>query len=340
MTPRPETAKGTPETEATPEKESRSLAEAEPTAEPTAEPQPEWNTAVETWGVAWEFHQYGLGALFGAIGFLALVALVKIFRKDRGGRQKKVSLVVLSQIVLFGLSRCLFLCIDAYQSKKNIPVKVSSLIWGIGQPCLTTAFLLIFLVLRNALVMKSRFQTWYTTRNIALVTVPYYIFVFTSEVIVSFIPTYRGLIFACQIINILLHVCLTSFYSYVSALIWKKLRVVRKGSSKTPDRGRQTFSIFKRCIAAAVGGFSIAVTQLYAAVSVNAVSSNAEYVSPWPWFTFMTSLRCLELGMSVLLYMTSTQNTAGQQARRKVDVAPMTTMQTKVVNDSEVIDDK
>ena len=348
MTSKPETVKGTATTEATPEGEYRGWAgagagagaEAEPTAEPTAEPQPEWDIAVETWGVAWEFHQYGLGALFGAISLLAFVALVKLFKMDRGARQKKVSFVVLSQIFIFGSSRCLFLCIDAYHSKKHVSAKVTSLLWGIGQPCLITAFMLIFFVLRNALVMKNRFQTWYTTRNITLVTLPYYIFVFTSELIVAFIPAYSGLILACQVINILLYISLTFFYSYISFLIWKKLHTVREGSSKTLDRGTQTFSIFKRCVTASVGGFSIAVMHLYAAVSISGASSHAQFISPWPWYIFMTLMRCLELGMSLLLYTTTTNNSAGQKACRKIDEAPMTTMQSKTVNNSEIDDDK
>ena len=297
-------------------------------AEPKAEPHPEWKTAVETWGAAWEFHQFGLGSLFGIIGLFALIAFFKLLKNNRGGRQKKVSLVVLSQIVLFGSSRCLFLCVDAYHSKRRVPSTVVNIIWGIGQPCLITAFMLIFLVLRNALVMKSRFQNWYTTRNIALVTVPYYIFVFSSEMIVSFIPTYRALTMACQVINILLYLSLTSFYTYISVLIWRTLRLVRKAASKGQERGKQTSAIFKRCVVAAVIGFSAATLLIYTAVGVNGVFSNEQYVSPWPWFAFTTSLRCLELGMSVLLYTTSMYSTAGQQNRRRIDVAPMTVMQS------------
>ena len=329
MTARPEITKESTETEpeyASPEQESNNFGK----PEPTAEPQPEWNTAVETWGAAWEFHQYGLGALFGVVGFLSILALLKIFKDSGGIRQKKVSLVVLSQIIIFGLSRSLFLCLDAYHSKSFLPLTAVNLIWGIGQPCLITAFMLIFLVLRNALVMKSRFQNWYTTRNIALVTVPYYSFVFASEVTVSFLPSYNGLIFACQIINILLYISLASFYTYISAIIWKTLRLVRKCASKTQDRGKQTTAIFKRCVVAAVGGFSVAALHVYATVSIHGVFSNTQYVSPWPWFAFTTLLRCLEIGMSVLLFMTSTHNTAGQPARRRIDVAPMTVMVSKV----------
>ena len=297
-------------------------------AEPKAEPHPDWNLAVETWGDAWEFHQFGLGSLFGIIGLFALIAFFKLLKDNRGGRQKKASLVVLSQIVLFGLSRCLFLCVDAYHSKGHVPSTVVNIFWGVGQPCLITAFMLIFLVLRNALVMKSRFQNWYTTRNIALVTVPYYIFVFASEMIVSFIPAYRALTLACQITNILLYLTLASFYTYISVLIWKTLRLVRRAASKGQERGKQPSAIFKRCVAAVVIGFSAAALLVYAALGVNGVFSNEQYVSPWPWFAFTTSLRCLEIGMSALLYTTSMYSTAGQQNRRRIDVAPMTVMQS------------
>ena len=334
MSARPETitreTSGSEAEYASPEQESSGWgAKVEQTGEQTAEPVPDWNTAVETWGAAWDIHQYGLGGMFGIVGVLALVGLLRICKSSGGVRQKKVPVVVLSQIVLFGLSRCLFLCVDAYHSKSHVPSTAVNVIWGVGEPCLITAFMLIFLVLRNALVMKSRFQNWYTTRNIALVTVPYYTFVFASEMIVSFIPGYRALILACQIINILLYLILASFYSYISILIWKTLRLVRRGASKGQERGKQTLAIFKRCVAAAVIGFSAAALLVYAAIGVNGVFSNEQYVSAWPWFAFTTSLRCLEIGMSVLLYTTSVYSVAGQQNRRRIDVAPMIVMQSK-----------
>ena len=329
MTPIPETIKDTTRAEAEnagPETQSISRGE--------AEPQPEWSTAVGAWGIAWDFHQYGIGASFGLVGLLALVTFLKVLKTSSGARQKKVSLVVLSQIFLFGFSRCIFLCVDAYHSKEYLPITILNLIWGIGQPCLITAFLLILLVLRNALVMKARFQNWYTSRNIALVTAPYFTFVFVSEVVVSFIPTYKALIFACQIITTLLYFSLACFHVFISVLIWRKLRLVRRGVSKTHTRGKQTFSILKRCVCAVVGGFTIGAMQVYAMTSVYSVFSDAQHVSAWPWFAFNTTQRCLEVGMSVLLYMTGTHNTA-EQTRRKVDVAPLTLIQSKEGNYAE-----
>ena len=298
-------------------------------AEPKAEPHPEWSTAVETWGAAWELHQYGLGSLFGIISIFALSAFFKFMKSNRGCRQKKVSLIVLSQIVLFGLSRCLFLCVDAYHSKGHVPSTVVNVIWGIGQPCLITAFMLIFLVLRNALVMKSRFQNWYTTRNMAFITVAYYNFIFVSEMSVSFLPSNNGLIFACQFTDTVLYVILASFYTYTSTLMRKKGHVTPKRTSETHVSRKQTSSVLKLCIAAAVGGFSIAAMQIYALVSVHRALNDAQNSSPWNWFAFTTSLRCLEMGMSVLLYMTGTINTAGRRVRGRINVASLSMMQSK-----------
>lgn len=289
--------------------------------EPTAEPQPEWSVAIQLWGAAWDFHQYGLGACFGLIGLVALVTLLKLLKFNRSARQKRVSLVVLSQIVSFGFTRCVFLCLDAYNSKQYLPFAVLNIIWGIAQPCLIAAFMLIFLVLRNALVMKTRFQNWYTSRNIALITIPYFLFVFSSETIVSFFPMYNGLLLVCQIIGAVLHLSLAAFYCYIAVLIRQKMHLVRQRSGKTTVKGRHSFSKFKRCIGAALGGFSIGIMHVYAMASMNRVFSATKHVDEWLWFAFQTSMRCLEIGMSVLLYLTGTQKSA-VVSRVRVDAAP------------------
>ena len=290
--------------------------------EPTAEPQPEWNVAIQLWGAAWDFHQYGLGACFGLIGLVAIVTLLKLLKFNRGARQKRVSLVVLSQIVSFGFSRCVFLCLDAYHSKQNLPFAVLNIIWGMGQPCLIAAFMLIFLVLRNALVMKTRFQNWYTPRNIALIQIPYFLFVFSSETVVSFFPTYKALLLVCQIIGAVLHLSLAVFYCYIAVLIRQEMHMVRQRSGQTTVRGRRSFAKFKRCIGAALGGFSIGIMHVYSMVSMNRVFSATKHVDAWPWFAFQTSMRCLEIGMSVLLYVTGIQKSA-VVSRVRVDAAPM-----------------
>ena len=111
------------------------------------------------------------------------------------------------------------------------------------------------------------------------------------------------------------------FYSYVE----KRSCYTKENFSR-----RQTSSVLKLCIAAAVGGFSFAAMQIYALMSVHRALYDVQNSSPWNWFAFTTSLRCLEMGMSLLLYTTGTINIAGQRVRGRINVASLSMMQSKV----------
>lgn len=274
------------------------------------EPFPEWSTAIKDWGAAWYFHQYGLGAFFGFLGISIAVSLVRYNRSPGRGR-KKVPYIILSLLALFGWSRSLFLTLDAYRSKNVLPISVLNLLWAVGQPCIVTAYALVFIVLRNALCLQRQFQTWYTTRNIALTTVPYFAFALAAELTVSFLPRFKGLPFACQVVGSTLNTLLAFFYSYLSFLLHKKFRNARTVQTPgTVDRGRQIRVIQKICVAIALGGFTISAMQIYAISDIYGTFSEAEFVSAWPWFVFTTVSRLTELYMAILLYVVAVQNSA------------------------------
>ena len=52
-----------------------------------AEPLPEWSKAIKEWGVAWEFHQYGLGVVYALLFFLISMWLWKRVRRVLTGNQ-------------------------------------------------------------------------------------------------------------------------------------------------------------------------------------------------------------------------------------------------------------
>ena len=88
-----------------------------------AEPLPEWSKAIKEWGVAWEFHQYGLGAVYALLFFLISMWLWKRIRRVLTGNQgNKVPIIVLSLLGFFCFTRSLCLCIDAYHWRKITPV--------------------------------------------------------------------------------------------------------------------------------------------------------------------------------------------------------------------------
>lgn len=297
-----------------------------PKAEVVAEPLPEWWKAVEEWGIAWDFHQYGLGAIYTLIFFLIVISLWKRFKGVRVITQNKVPIIVLSLLGVFCLTRSLFLCIDAYHWRKNAPVFVINILWGVGQPCIITAYTLVFIVMRNALVLKQRFQKWYNTRNIAMATLPYFVFALGAEFTISFIPAFKGLTFACQTLYIVFGLSLTIFYSIISILIWKKFKIIdsskRWAAESARTRGTRTRAILRTCLAAIVGGVLICVMQVYAMSGVYGVFSDARHVSAWPWLAFQTMFRVVEIYMVVVLW--HAVNERNTQAKKSDSLTPTT----------------
>ena len=291
------------------------------------EPFPEWDTAIHRWGFAWVFYQYGFGAAFGILTLSIAIFLVRILRLKRSARPKRATLIVLIMLLLFGLSRCLFLCVDAYNIKGIYPRAVSNIFWSLGNPCIITAYTLIFLVLRNIFFMRERFQKWYTGRNVALTTIPYFLLVFTAELVFFVSPRFQGLTFACQITSVILGMMLSSFYAFVAYLLWKNYKgkntdqVTLKrqqpawtNTKKISYRSRRTLAILRTCIAAVIGGTILCTLQIYSMSGVYGVFSSTEFVEAWPWLIFNYAMRSLELFLALVLYVASTSGARQQTA--------------------------
>lgn len=112
------------------------------------EPGPDWKTAKLEWGVAWEFHCYGLGIAFA---FLAInsVAAIALANKRKAFARRIFFDAINSLQVLFGISRALCLLIDPYESKMNIancPVWITRPLFGIAFPCLTKPHLSVWFI--------------------------------------------------------------------------------------------------------------------------------------------------------------------------------------------------
>ena len=315
----------------------RALLDAEPEAEATKEPYtksfgeplPEWHTAIPTWGVAWKIYQYGLGAAFGILMVLTSALILRALSSNRARRPKKANLIVLVLLFMFGLLRCLYLCIDAYSTKHILPKAVANFVWTLGNPCIITAYTLIFLVLKNIFVLRERFMVWYTAKNILFIAVPYFSLQLVAEVTLFYVPNIDVLTFICQLVYVLFSLSLSFFYSFIAYLLWKNFRAENsQGSaeksrqhfartvSKSSPRGRQTRSIIKTCIAAVLGGVILCALQIYSMSGVYGVFSDAIYVEAWPWLIFNFSMRVLELFLSFVLFSAaSTQGTRRRQCQ-------------------------
>ena len=303
--------------------------EAEATNLPTlqsvvGEPMPEWFSAVPTWGIAWDFYQYGLGATFGIVVMLTATILLRTLQ-HRAARPKKASLVALILLFIFGLSRCLYLSVDAYNTKRILPEAFSNLLWSLGNPCIITAYTLLFLVLKNTFVLRERFQTWYTARKVAFITISYFSLVLVADLVLFYLPSFEALTFVCQMIYVALNLMLSFFYSFVAYLLWKNYRAKvhrRKESGNqfiawtanaSPVRGQRTRSMLKTCIAVIVGSIILCALQLYSMSGIYGVFSNATYVPAWPWLILNYATRVVELFLSLVLFVVSARGTVNQQ---------------------------
>ena len=296
------------------------------------EPTPEWYSALPTWGIAWDFYQYGLGASFGIVMISTATILLRTLQ-HRAARPKKASLVVLILLFIFGLSRCLYLSVDAYNTKRILPEAFLNLLWSLGNPCVITAYTLFFLVLKNTFVLRERFQTWYTARKIAFITVPYFSLVLVADLVLFYLPSFEGLTFVCQMIYVALSLMLSFFYSFVAYLLWKNYRganINRRKESGNQSiawtaanrfRGRRTRSMLKTCIAVVIGEVILCALQVYSMSGVYGVFSNATYVPAWPWLILNYAMRVLELFLSLLLFVVLARGTVNQQKSLRVSVS-------------------
>ena len=320
------TAEPTPESEPTAESEPTGRPQAEAPAEPT----PEWSTATEVWGVAWELHQYGIGTAFLIVALFVLFVLFRIqLRGASSNRQKWIQMIVLSLLFVFNITRSLILFADAYHSRGVLPRALLQVLWGLAYPCIITAYALIFVILKNALMLKQKFQNWYTAKNIALVTVPYFLFALAGELTFGLTPRLKEIGFVCQLLYVTFGFLLSGFYVFIAALLWWKLgnygnATKKNGTSQSgpEDRGRRTRSIFRICLAIAGGGFVLCCVQFYGMVGVYGALSDATYVDPWPWFAFNTVLRVLEIYLCVILYLVAMKNSG--KKNKRIEVAPIT----------------
>ena len=292
---------------------------------PQGEPAPAWDSARQKWGNGWDVHQYGIGVAFGVVAVASTVLLVRTLKRGKSG-PALVTVLVLT--ALFGLTRCLSLCIDAYQAESTLPRLLANFLWGIGNPCLVSSYGLVFIVLRNAFCLKHGFQKWYTARNVVLVAAAYFAFVLATEVTVSLLPSQKLVVAACQALYVFLASFLVVVYSSLLLTLWKskiqRLHRFRTGPASSVYPARRAWIeirrkpstlyekvVFSSCVTATLGGFLLCALQIYSMTKVYRSASGNTHGPPdaWHWFGLTTAQRLLELSLSCALLLTWSKGT-------------------------------
>lgn len=110
----------------------------------------DWNSALATWGFAWEAHIYGLGSIFAAFGLISIVCLLGLPLRCPSG----IPYFILLHLFLasFAGIQAFSLIYDAYSHQDRLPPLFSLLLVELPYPCLITAFSLAI----SLLSLRSR----------------------------------------------------------------------------------------------------------------------------------------------------------------------------------------
>lgn len=186
----------------------------DPLADP--EPLPDWEVALTEWKALWEVHFVGFALLFIAMAFFSCFCVVRIRQRSKLMTLGNYFFVVCLMLMLFSLSRALFLALDPYESHTvlDLPVLVVRILFAIGYPCLTSSLSLIhfaFLEVNKLELISRRLQN---IKFLVSVIATHFIVVFIIYVIITLSPKLARLLILCQTIQIVWWIVLAICFLY------------------------------------------------------------------------------------------------------------------------------
>ncbi|XP_029910095.1 proline-rich transmembrane protein 4 [Myripristis murdjan] len=290
----------------------------------------DWNSALATWGLAWELHIYGLGSVFTVFGLISVVCLLGLpLLCPPGGLC--FTLLHLFLLAFAGI-RAFCLLYDAYSHQDRLPPLGSLLLSELPFPCLTSAFSLAFLLislrLRTRLSLPLSLSTSFSAlpRPCLLVCLSLLHFGISLGCVglLQVLPTLPALIF---LLPLGVFVCLSVFLSCFYLIFYCFMQAETKHIYRLNDNGESGGSpemkrpascpFYKvedwgRAAAAGVGAslclLGCGGLQLYGILHALGLGGVSGYgFQPWPWWGYQVACRLCEVGVCLSLSLIGTQ---------------------------------
>ncbi|CAL8318435.1 unnamed protein product [Lota lota] len=281
----------------------------------------DWNSAMATWGLAWNAHIYSTGCFFAAVTLASALNLLCLpLRCPSGcGYFALVSLFLLAA----GCTRSFSLLYDAYGHQGHLPSTEAYLVLQESLfPCLTAAFGLVFLLLS----MRSRMQLSYSAFQrpffLACLVVLHFAAAFGPVTLLNLYrqnPAVR--LFLC-LVSRGAFVALATFLSAAYFVFYVYVRADSKHIYHLNNTSPTPAERYNRCpfaesrdweraavtvCVSALFCLACAGLQLYAMLNAMGVTGGEEVFHPWPWWTFQFSCRVCELGVCLTLALVVAQ---------------------------------
>ena len=325
-------AEGEPDSNGTAEPKVKSEPEPEYYRPPNAEPVPEWPAAKDVWKGAWELHYIGFGLLFLMIAVWSILALIRA-RNTQLLVTRRFCYAVNCLLIVFGITRALALFLYPYELVDNAggtPVVLERLLFGIGFPCLIAGFTLIhyaFLEAAKVTFAKRKIQK---LRFILGVIAIHVTLVLTAEIITSYVENTSVLVIICMLYFVICALAVSASVFYSGFHVIKESKTHRrtlkrisvrsgavsngskKGTTKYSNKESNTNKVARVTMVTACLGVACAAVQIYAMAEVFKVRARgAEIPEPWPWWSYVTIFRLIELGLAGTMAYTVSQPKKG-----------------------------
>lgn len=300
-----------------------------------AEPIPEWGPALQTWQWAWELHWIGFGTLFTLFAVNSLISLIDIFSIKRRTKRGHLALVTTSLLLIFGLTRALFLFINPYESEQcNLlpacPMVLTRILFGIALPCITASFSLVHLAFLQVTKLKLYPEKLQSGRFLSGVIAFHFSLAFFAETMVSLFASWYTLSIICQsfymVFNFVLSVSFiysgTKIVTYVQRNHTHISRVGQASVCARDPSGKANPRPYRPNVSKLVKityitvflGFASCALQLYSIIGVhNMYQDEVQIPDPWPWLVFQSLYRAVELVAGCTLAYVGPRQVSGKR---------------------------
>ncbi|XP_062277475.1 proline-rich transmembrane protein 4 [Scomber scombrus] len=289
----------------------------------------DWNSALATWGFAWEAHIYGLGSVFSVFGLISVVCLLGLPLRCPSGSLYFALLHLF--LLAFAGTQAFSLLYDAYSHQDRLPPIGFLLLSQLPFPCLISAFSLAFLLLslhsRMRLSLPLAISTSFSALpkpclllwmsllhfGVSLGCVGMLQFFHTLPIMILLIP--QG-VFVC--LTIFLSCSYLIFYCLIQVDTKHIYRLNDNGESGgSPEVMRPASCPFAKVedwgraagagVGASLGLLGCGGLQLYAILHALGLGGVDGYgFQPWPWWGYQVGCRLCEVGVCLGLSLIGT----------------------------------
>uniref|UniRef100_A0A3Q3WQ58 Proline-rich transmembrane protein 3/4 domain-containing protein n=1 Tax=Mola mola TaxID=94237 RepID=A0A3Q3WQ58_MOLML len=279
----------------------------------------DWNSALATWGFAWEAHIYGLGSVFTMFSLISVVCLLGLPLRCPSGIPY-LTLLHLFLLAFAGI-QAFSLLYDAYSHQDRLPPLCSLLLSELPLPCLISAFSLTILLL--SLRSRMHLSLPLPCLLLCLSLVHFAVSLGCVGILQLFpsLPTMILLFPHCMF------VCLTIFVSCPYLIFYCLIQVNTKHIYRLNDSGESGGSPqmmgsascpfakvedFKRAAGAGVGAslclLGCGGFWLYGILHALGLGGIEGYgFQPWPWWGYQIGCRLCEVGVCLGLSLIGSQ---------------------------------